>query len=184
MKRTRLVGAFAAAFLTLALVAPVSAHGDHDARPIARDLMAGPYSVSLWQVYPDSGEAMTPHLIVLFDGVGAPTDADVSVAVNSAPMTVQPSFTNANAWETLQGVAVGDALAVTISVGSQSWDLAPVVVPPAPTSMLPMRELVLFAILLTAGTAMWALRRTARAWRRPVVRTTEVVGPTEAVRPI
>ncbi len=65
------MGAFVAAIWTLALATPVLAHGDHDARPLARNLEAGPYSVSLWQVYPDFGAAMTPHLIVMFDGQAA-----------------------------------------------------------------------------------------------------------------
>ena len=68
MRRGRLVATFAAAAMTLVPAAPVLAHGDHDARPLARDLAAGPYSISLWQVYPDAGSAMTPHLIVMFDG--------------------------------------------------------------------------------------------------------------------
>ena len=43
MKRL-LVGALAAAISMLVFAAPVFAHGDHDARPIARDLEAGPNS--------------------------------------------------------------------------------------------------------------------------------------------
>ena len=70
--RQRLVRAMLGAAVAMtALVSPVLAHGDHDARPIARDLAAGPYRISLWQVYPDAGDAMTPHLIVLFDGLKA-----------------------------------------------------------------------------------------------------------------
>ena len=79
MRRPLLVGALAAVASVLALAAPALAHGDHDARPLARDLAAGPYVVSLWQVYPDAGAAMTPHLIVMFDGgAAAPTVADVA----------------------------------------------------------------------------------------------------------
>ena len=64
--------AFAAAALMLALATPALAHGDHDARPLARHLAAGPHNISLWQVYPDAGMAMTPHLIVMFDDEGRP----------------------------------------------------------------------------------------------------------------
>ena len=161
------VGALAAAISILVFAAPVFAHGDHDARPIARDLRAGPNVISLWQVYPDIGSAMTPHLIVLFDGAGAPAGADVAVEVNAKPMAVRPSTTTSNGWETTEGVAVGDMVAVTISDGSQSWALDPVVVPPAPTSLLPMQELIWVSIAMTAGAAWWAAGRTARAWRRP-----------------
>ena len=171
MKLRLVVGALAAVASMLALATPVWAHGDHDARPLARQLAAGPYRISLWRVYPDSGDSMTPHLIVWFDGVPSPQGADVSVAVNSTPVKVQPSFTNANAWETTEGVADGDVVTVTISDGTQTWALDSLVVPPAPTSMLPMRQLLYIAIFLTVGTAWWAAGRTARAWRRPAVGT-------------
>ena len=167
MKRL-MIGALAAAISTLAFAAPVFAHGDHDARPIARDLRAGSNSISLWQVYPDIGSAMTPHLIVMFDGAAAsPAGASVAVEVDSTPMEVHPSKTTSNGWETTDGVAVGDVVTVTITDGTQSWALDPVVVPPAPTSMLPMQELIWVSIAMTAGAAWWAAGRTARAWRRP-----------------
>ena len=170
MKRRLLAGSFAAAASTLLLAAPVLAHGDHDARPLARDLEAGPNIISLWQVYPDMGTAMTPHLIVMFDGAAAaPPAAAVAVAVNSTPMEVRPSTTSPNGWETTEGVAEGDVLTVTISDGGQTWALDPVVVPPPPTSMLPMQELIWVSIFLTAGAAWWAAGRTARAWRRPAL---------------
>lgn len=169
MKRRLFLGAFAAAVSTVTLASPALAHGDHDARPLARQLEAGPYAISLWQVYPDAGAAMTPHLIVMFDAEPAPPEAEVSVTVDSRPMTVLPSTTTADGWETTDGVAEGDVVAVTISDGVQAWDLDPVVVPPPPSSMLPMQELIYVSIFLTAGTALWVAGRTARAWRRPAV---------------
>ena len=108
---------------------------------------------------------MTPHLIVLVDGGATP--AGVDVAVNAAPMVVQASATTANGWETTDGLAEGDVVAVTISDGATAWALDPVVVPPAPTSMLPMQELIYTSIFLTIGTAVWVAGRTTRAWRRP-----------------
>ena len=170
MKRRLLAGGLAALASTMALAAPVFAHGDHDARPLARDLAAGPYTISLWQVYPDAGSAMTPHLIVMFDGgAGAPPGADIGVAVNSAPLEVRPSTTTPNGFETAEGLDEGDSVTVTISDGAGAWDLDPVVVPPAPTSMLPMEQLVYVSIFLTACTAWWVAMRTARTWRRPAV---------------
>jgi hypothetical protein len=164
-----LVGGFAAAAWTVALVTPALAHGDHDARPLARHLEAGPYIVSLWQVYPDAGAAMTPHLIVMFDDRVAPTAADVIVAVNATPMEVRHSTTTSNGWETAEGIDEGDVVTVSISDGIQAWDLDPVIVPPPPTSMLPMQELIYASIFLTIGTAWWVAGRTARAWRRPAI---------------
>ena len=158
---------FAAAVATLLLASVASAHGDHDARPLARELDAGPHSISLWQVYPDAGDSMTPHLIVMFDGVRARPDADVSVAVNGKSMQVRPSTTTANGWETAEGVAEGDTVSVAIADGGETWQLDPVVVPPPPTSLIPMQELIYVSIFLTIGTAWWVVGRTARAWRRP-----------------
>ncbi len=172
MKRRGFGGLFAAATFMLALATPAAAHGDHDARPLARHLEAGPYIISLWQVYPDAGDAMTPHLIVMFDGRAASPTVDVIVAVNSTPMEVRPSLTTSNGWETAEGLAEGDVVAVTISDGIQAWDLDPVVVPAPPTSMLPMEELIYASIFLTAGTAWWLAGRTARAWRRPTISAT------------
>ena len=163
-------GGIAAAVLVMALVTPASAHGDHDARPVARRLTAGPYVVSLWQVYPDTGVAMKPHLIVMFDDrASAPSEAVVTAAVNSMPMAIGPSITTANGWETMDGIAEGDVVSVSISDGSQVWDLDPVVVPPTPIAMLPMDELLYSSIFLTLATAVWLARRAARAWRTPAV---------------
>ena len=173
MYARRLLGVSTAAFLALGLATPVLAHGDHDARPLARDLGAGPHRISLWQVYPDAGTAMTPHLIVMFDGeASTPPADDVAVTVNSTPMAVVPSTTTANGLETTDGVVEGDVLTVAISDGTQTWRLDPVIVPPPPTSMLPMSELIYSSIFLTFATAIWMARRTARAWRRPAVRAT------------
>jgi hypothetical protein len=168
MKRRLVVGAFVAVALAMAVATPASAHGDHDARPLARRLAVGPYIVSLWQVYPDAGTAMTPHLIVMFDDrPSAPSEAAVDAAVNSTAMEIHPSTTTSNGWETTEGIAEGDVVAVSISDGTQAWDLDPLVVPPPPTSMLPMEELIYSSIFLTLATAWWLARRTARAWRRP-----------------
>ncbi len=173
MRRRLFTGAFAAAISMITLATPALAHGDHDARPLARNMAAGPHRISLWQVYPDAGMAMTPHLIVMFDGVAAvPTGVGVSVAVNARPMTVVPSTTTANGRETTEGVAEGDIVAVTISDATQTWALEPVVVTPPPTSMLPMQELIYLSIAMTAATAWWLARRTTRAWRRPAVGAT------------
>jgi hypothetical protein len=123
-------------------------------------------------VYPDASTAMIPHLIVMFDGVtAAPAGAVVRVAVNARSMAVLPSTTTANGFETTEGVDEGDLVAVTIADGSQTWELDPVVVPPPSTSMLPMQELIYGSIFLTIATVWWTVGRTARAWRRPAVRT-------------
>ncbi len=172
MKRRVVTGGLAAVLSIVALATPVSAHGDHDARPVARRLTAGPYTVSLWQVYPDTGVALKPHLIVMFDDrAAAPSEAVVTAAVNSMPMEIGPSITTANGWETMDGITEGDVVSVSVSDGVQTWDLDPVTVPPTPISMLPMDELLYSSIFLTLATALWLARRAARAWRSPAVQT-------------
>jgi hypothetical protein len=84
-------------------------------------------------------------------------------------MALRPSTTTSNGWETTESVAEGDVVTVTIADGTNTWELEPVVVQPPPTSLIPMTELIYVSIFLTAATAWWVARRTARAWRRPVV---------------
>ncbi len=166
-------GALAAAAWMVVVATPVLAHGEADARALARNLAAGPYTISLWQVDGDSTTTMTPHLIVMFDGVMPATG--VSVAVNSAPIEVHPSTTTANGWETTQGVAEGDQVSVTISDGGRIWQFDPVVVPPPPAPIPLMKEVILALILVTARVLWWAARRSARVWRQPAIRPSEYV---------
>jgi hypothetical protein len=169
MRRRFGAGLLAVAAALLVAAAPVAAHGDHDARPLARDREAGPYRVSLWQVYPEAGSTLTPHLIVMLDGLAAlPAGVGIEASAAGVPLEIHPSATTPNAWESVEGLAEGAAVVVSLSDGGGSWALDPVVVPSAATSMLPMQELIYVSIALTAGTAWWAATRTARAWRRPV----------------
>jgi hypothetical protein len=152
----------------LATAASASAHGDHDARPLLRGAEAGPYSVSLWQVYPEAGSAMTPHLIVMFDDQAPGPDTEVSIQVGTDPVEVVPSMTTPGAWETVAGVGTDDQVTVTVSSSTGSWTVPTIVIPPPLTSILPMRLLIAISIFLAAGVAWWAAGRTSRAWRRPL----------------
>lgn len=168
MLRRRLAGILAGAGIALAVAVPAFAHGDHDARALARSLEAGPYRISLWQVWPDAGSAMEPVVIVLFDGLASvPAGIEVEVQVNGVPVTAGPSTTTPNGWETHAGVGAADVVTVSIADGPSVWHLGAVVVPVPPTSMLPMRELLIATIVLTAIAAVWVLARTRRAWRWP-----------------
>jgi hypothetical protein len=152
----------------LATAAPASAHGDHDARPLLRGAAAGPKSVSLWQVYPEAGSAMTPHLIVMFDGPAPGPGTEIMVRLGSTPVEVIPSVTTPGAWETVAGVGTDDQVTVTVSSSEGSWTLPTIVIPPPLTSILPMRLLIAVSIFLATAVAWWAAGRTARAWRRPL----------------
>lgn len=168
MKARLLVALFGAAISLLAVGWPAQGHEDHDARPLARGIAVGPYTISLWHVYPDAGETIEPVLIVVFDDLStAPAAATVGVTVNGRAIEVRRSPTTANGWETTAGVAASDVVAVTILEGGASWASAPVTVPAATTSVLPMRELVYASALLTGIVALWGASRVTRTWRRP-----------------
>ena len=152
----------------MSIALPAMAHGDHDARPLLRRAEVGPYTVSLWQVYPDVGSAIIPHLIVMFDDGMPDEGAVVSVQVGSENVHVMPSMTTTGAWETMSGVEPGDVVSVTISARGESWSLPTVVIPPPLTSVLPMRALIAISIFLATAVAWWAAGRTAQAWRRPI----------------
>jgi len=160
----RLIALLAAMSLAL----PAVAHGDHDARPLLRRAEVGPYTVSLWQVYPDVGSAMIPHLIVMFDD-GVPDEGTVvSVQVGSENVHVMPSMTTTRAWETMTGVEPDDVVSVTISERGEAWSVPTVVIPRPLTSMFPMRALIAISIFLATAVAFWIGGRTAQAWRRPI----------------
>jgi len=160
----RLIALLAAMSLGL----PAMAHGDHDARPLLRHAEVGPYTVSLWQVYPDVGSAIIPHLIVMFDE-GIPDEGTVvSVRVGSENVHVMPSLTTTGAWETMTGVEPEDVVSVTISDRGEAWSVPTVVIPPPLTSVFPMRALIAISIFLATAAAWWVASRTAQAWRRPI----------------
>jgi len=164
MRRT--LAAAIALVSVMAQATPAWAHGDHDARPLARHVQAGPYTLSLWQVYPDVGAEMRPRLIVMLDEGAIPSEVSVNVYVNSVLSDIAPSATTRNGWETTGGIGEGDEIEVSISDGLQTWELEPVIVPPAPTAMLPMRELIAISVFFAAGVAWWVAGRTTRTWRR------------------
>jgi hypothetical protein len=157
-----------AMLLLLAVPLPALAHGDHDARPLLRHSALGHYTVSLWQVYPDVGSAMTPHLIVMFDDQPAGADTVIAATVNSESVELIPSMTTPGAWETVTGVAADDVVTVTVSDSEGSWSTPTVVIPPPLTSMLPMRALIALSIFLATAVAWWIGGRAAQAWRRPI----------------
>jgi hypothetical protein len=157
------------AFLAaMSIALPAMAHGDHDARPLLRRAEVGPYTVSLWQVYPDFGSAISPHLIVMFDDGMPDEGAVVSVRVGSETVQVMPSSTTRGAWETMTGVEPDDLVSVTISERGEAWSAPTVVIPPPLTSIFPMRALIAISIFLATAVAWWVAGRTAQAWRRPI----------------
>jgi len=158
----------------MSLALPALAHGDHDARPLLRRAEVGPYTVSLWQVYPDVGSAIIPHLIVMFDDGMPDEGAVVSVRVGSENVHVMPSLTTTGAWETMTGVEPEDVVSVTISERGEAWSVPTVVIPPPLTSVLPMRALIAISIFLATAVAWWVAGRTAQAWRRPITHRTSV----------
>jgi hypothetical protein len=154
--------------LLLALPLPAVAHGDHDARPVLRGADLGPYTVSLWQVYPDAGSAMLPLVVVMFDEGEMGRGTTLSVRVGGEEVGLAPSLTTPGAWETTESLETDDSVVVTISEDGQSWSTPSVVIPPPLTSVLPMRALIALSIFLATAVAWWIGGRTAQAWRRPI----------------
>jgi hypothetical protein len=154
--------------LVLLVPLPASAHGDHDARALVKGADLGPYTVSLWQVYPDAGSAMLPLVVVMFDeGVMGP-DATIGVEVNGEQVGVGPSLTTSGAWETTSGLDSDDSVVVIITESGETWSTPAVVIPPPLTSMFPMRALIAISIFLATAVAWWIGGRAAQAWRRPI----------------
>ncbi|HEX2403887.1 MAG TPA: hypothetical protein VHM29_04215 [Acidimicrobiia bacterium] len=153
--------------LLMTLALPALAHGDHDARPLLRDAELGPYSVSLWQVYPDAGSVMTPLLIVMFDEGTPKPETAISVEIGAEAVDIVPSMTSPGAWETTTGVDADDLVTVTVSEDGESWSTPIIMIPPPLTSMFPMRALIAISIFLATAVAWWIGGRTAQAWRRP-----------------
>jgi hypothetical protein len=154
--------------VVLTLPMPASAHGDHDARPLLKNADIGPYTVSLWQVYPDAGSEMLPLVVVMFDEAALGPGATISVEVNGEDVNVAPSLTTSGAWETTAGLDTDDVVTVRINDGAESWSTPSVVIPPPLTSMLPMRALIAISIFLATAVAWWIGGRAAQAWRRPI----------------
>ena len=168
MHVVRLAFRLIALLVVMALALPAMAHGDHDARPLLRRAEVGPYTVSLWQVYPDVGSAIIPHLIVMFDD-GIPDEGTVvSVQVGGESVHVMPSMTSPGAWETMTGVEPDDVVSVTITERDGAWSAPTVVIPPPLASIFPMRALIAISIFLATAVAWWVGGRTAQAWRRPI----------------
>jgi hypothetical protein len=163
----RLLRVFAVAVVLLVPL-PASAHGDHDARPLLKGADLGPYTVSLWQVYPDAGSTMLPLVVVMFDEGTLGSDATIGVEVNGEQVGVAPSMTTSGGWETTSGLETDDLVTLTISEDGETWSTPSVVIPPPLTSMLPMRALIAISIFLATAVAWWIGGRTAQAWRRPI----------------
>jgi hypothetical protein len=163
----RLLRAVAVA-LGLVVPLPALAHGDHDARPLLKDAELGPYTVSLWQVYPDAGSAMLPLVVVMFDEGTLGSDATIGVEVNGEQIGIAPSMTTSGGWETTSGLETDDVVTLTISEDGESWSAPMIVIPPPLTSMLPMRALIAISIFLATAVAWWIGGRAAQAWRRPI----------------
>jgi hypothetical protein len=154
--------------LILALPLPALAHGDHDARALVKGADVGPYTISLWQVYPDAGSEMLPLVVAMFDEAPLGPGATLAVEVNGEHVNIAPSLTSAGAWETTSGLATDDSVRVSISEGGETWTTPTVVIPPPLTSMFPMRGLIAVSIFLASAVAWWIGGRTAQAWRRPI----------------
>ena len=148
---------------------PASAHGENDARAIARDVAIGPYTASVWQVIGDHGTTSSAHVVVDF-GTQAPTPQDsiVVAIVAPAPDTLPASLSSASdgTWQTNGAVEFGDVIQVGVAADSGEWWSQSLTVPHPPGGSTPMRVLMGLTVALSVVAIVWLGRRTKRAWRR------------------
>ena len=148
---------------------PASAHGENDARPIARDVAVGPYTASVWQVIGDHGTTSSAHVVVDF-GTESPTPQDsvVVAIVAPTPDTLPASLSSVSdgIWQTNGAVEFGDVIQLSIATDSDEWWSQSLTVPQPPGGSTPMRVLMGLTVVLSAIAIVWLGHRAKRAWRR------------------
>ena len=148
---------------------PATAHGENDARPIARDVAVGPYSASVWQVIGDHGATSSAHVVVYFgdDMPGSRDSVIVTVDVpNPANLPASPRSPSDGMWQTDGAVAFGDVIRVGVATDSGEWWSQPLTVPRPPGGSTPMRVLIGITVILSTFAIVWLGCRARRAWRR------------------
>ena len=148
---------------------PASAHGENDARAIARNVAVGPYTASVWQVIGDHGTTSSAHVVVDF-AEEAPTSLDSIVVAIVAPTqnTLPGSLWSASdgTWQTTGAVDFGDVIRVGVATDSGEWWSLSLTVPHPPGGSTPMRVLMGLTVVLSIVAIVWLGRRARRAWRR------------------
>ena len=148
---------------------PASAHGENDARSIARDVPVGPYTASVWQVIGDHGTTSSAHVVVDF-GTETPSAQDSVVVAVGAPETsllpATPSLTSDGVWQTTGAVEFGDVIQVGVATDSGHWWTQSFTVPQPPGGSMPMRVLIGMTVIISAVAIVWLGRRARRAWRK------------------
>ena len=152
-----------AAVVVVALALPAVAHGENDARPLLRESPVGPYTVSLWQVIGDHGNALPAHLIVTFTGTQPQQSTTIWVEKGSTKLEAVPSTTTEDAWETVASASEGDILTVVITSDEGTFRTTPVLFDSLGIGA-PMQVFIALAVFFTTGTAYWLFRRSARVF--------------------
>lgn len=148
---------------------PASAHGENDARAIARDVAIGPYTASVWQVIGDHGTTSSAHVVVDFDAE-TPISTDSIVVAIVAPtqdtLAASPRSASDGTWQTSGEVAFGDVIQIGVVANSSEWWSLSLTVPHPPGGSTPMRVLMGLTMVLSIVAIVWLGRRARRAWRR------------------
>ncbi len=149
------------------LSSPAWAHGENDARPIARDVQTGPYVATLWQVIGDHGSSLSSHLVVSF-GEHSPTAGDVVVIEvgGAAGGTLEASPTSATQWSTAATAEFGADVRIGVSTESGAWWSQSTTVPRPPSALLPMRALMAVFAFVSTLVIAWLGKRARRAWAK------------------
>ncbi len=151
------------------MVAPAAAHGENDARSIARDAQLGPYAFTLWQVIGDHGAQRSAHVVVDFGDHAPAKGTSLIVAVDSAatPLVATRSGDVPGMWQTAGAVGFGDVIRVGLVDGDTQWWSSPFEVPQPPGETLVGKAAFSLALFASTLVLVWMGRRTRQVWSRP-----------------
>lgn len=155
------------------LPVPALAHGENDARPIAKNEAVGPYRITLWQVIGDHGSALSAHVVVDFGDVEPAQGEAVLVAVEadesaeSAALTASRSEAVGGMWQTADAVGFGDVIRVGVAGEHGQWWSSDLTVPPPPGETLLAKVAFALVVFVSTVILLWMIRRARHVWARP-----------------
>jgi hypothetical protein len=164
-------------FVTIVLLlafapSPASAHGENDARAIAKDVTVGPYEISVWQVIGDHDSAVSSHVVVDFGTTGVAPGETLLVAVESArrsSLVASQANRTDGMWQTAGAVGFGDVIRIRISDDAGEWRSQSLTVPQPPRQTLVVKAMFALTIFFSTVAALWLGQRARRVWSRPLI---------------
>ncbi len=152
------------------LPVPALAHGENDARPIARNEAVGPYRITLWQVIGDHGSDLSAHVVVDFGDVEPAEGETVLVDVEAdADLALTASRSEAvdGMWQTANAVGFGDVIRVGVAGEHGQWWSSDFTVPPPPGETFLAKVAFALVVFVSTVILLWMTRRARHVWARP-----------------